>query len=115
MGIRTISSGLRGTLSGLLPLSMLCVIATAMQQAPPSGFVAAPDSGHTRYSPLTEITPRNVNNLKPVWVFDTGSEGRGWQVSPLVVAGAMYLSVPGGAAAIDPDTGMRIWKFTPSG
>ena len=82
---------------------------TATPAAPP-----ALDSGHERYSSLTEITPKNVTDLKPVWVYDTGARGRGWQVSPLVVDGVMYISQPGGAAALDPETGKAIWKFTPT-
>lgn len=112
---RTMSSGLRIVLSAFLAVSMLGVIATAIQPPASSGFLADLDSGHTRYSSLTEITTGNVSRLKPVWVYDTGSEGRGWQVSPLVVGEVMYLSVPGGAAAIDSNTGTQIWKFKPSG
>jgi quinoprotein glucose dehydrogenase len=72
------------------------------------------DPGHARYSTLTQITPKNVTDLKPVWVYDTGQRGRGWQVSPLVVDGVMYISQPGGAAALDPETGKAIWKFAPT-
>jgi len=72
------------------------------------------DPGHVRYSPLTQITPKNVADLKPIWVYDTGARGRGWQVSPLVVDGVMYISQPGGAAALDPETGKAIWKFAPT-
>jgi len=115
MGTDTMSSSLRIALSGSLAVSTLCVIATAIQPPASSGIVADLDPGHTRYSPLADISTRNVNDLRPVWVYDTGSEGRGWQVSPLVVSGVMYLSVPGGAAAIDPETGQQIWKFTPVG
>jgi glucose dehydrogenase len=71
------------------------------------------DSGHVRYSPLTQITPKNVNDLKPVWVYDTGSKGRSWEGMPIVVDGVMYSSIPGAAVALDPETGKQIWKFTP--
>ena len=114
MCARAMSSNIRNAVLGSLAVSSLCVIAGGIQPPAKFGLVNDLDAGHTRYSPLAEITPRNVNGLRPVWVYGTGVEGRGWQVSPIVVAGVMYLSVPGGAAAIDIDTGLRLWKFTPS-
>ena len=115
MCARAMSSNIRNAVLGSLAVSSLCVIAGGIQPPAKFGLVNDLDAGHTRYSPLAEITPRNVDGLRPVWVYDTGVEGRGWQVSPIVVAGVMYLSVPGGAAAIDIDTGLALWKFTPSG
>src|SRR5690348_10854930 len=35
------------------------------------------------YSPLTQITPANVKNLKPVWVFSTG-QTKVHEAAPLV-------------------------------
>jgi glucose dehydrogenase len=72
------------------------------------------DPTHARYSALTQITPKNVADLKPVWVYDTGVKGRGWQLTPLVVDDVMYISTPNGAAALDPETGKPIWNFTPT-
>jgi hypothetical protein len=89
-----------------------CVItaATHRNTAPPATPI---DAGHRRYSPLSEINLSNVKDLKPVWVYDTGMKGRSWEESPIVVNGVMYLSIPGGAAAIDPETGKELWKFVP--
>jgi quinoprotein glucose dehydrogenase len=42
-----------------------------------------------RYSPLTEITPANVERLAEAWRFDTGETG-GFQVNPIVVDGVVY-------------------------
>jgi quinoprotein glucose dehydrogenase len=73
------------------------------------------DYGHTRYSSLSQINPGNVQKLQPVWVYDTGAKGRGWEGNPIVADGVMYLSIPGGASALDPETGKEIWKFVPTG
>ncbi|WP_263418131.1 outer membrane protein assembly factor BamB family protein [Terriglobus albidus] len=73
------------------------------------------DWGHARYSSLTQINVGNVQGLKPVWVYDTGVKGRGWEGSPIVVDGVMYLSIPGGASALDPETGKELWRFVPQG
>jgi len=97
-----------------LGLATACVVMAAVQKTVASK-TSQIDSGHTRYSPLTEINPANVNNLKPVWVYDTGTKGRGWEETPIVVDGVMYLSIPGGASAIDPETGKELWRFTPKG
>src|SRR4051794_14294478 len=98
---------------GLVAVGLISVIA-AMKRATPSAGAAGFDPAHARYSPLTEITAKNVAHLKPVWVYDTGAKGRGWQVSPLVVEGAMYISIPGGAAALDPERGKQLWIFKPT-
>jgi quinoprotein glucose dehydrogenase len=72
------------------------------------------DAGHTRYVSLSQINAGNVNQLQPVWVYDTGAKGRGWEANPLVVNGVMYLSIPGAAVALDADTGKQLWKFVPA-
>ncbi|HEY9138865.1 MAG TPA: PQQ-binding-like beta-propeller repeat protein [Terriglobus sp.] len=93
-----------------LSLSAVCALAAAVHRATASK-ASSIDDGHTRYSPLAEINISNVKNLKPVWAYDTGMRGRGWEETPTVVDGVMYLSIPGGASAIDPETGKEVWKF----
>ena len=51
---------------------------------------------------------------KPVWVYDSGAKGRGWEVTPVIANGVLYLSIPGAATAVDPETGKELWRFTPS-
>jgi glucose dehydrogenase len=95
-----------------LSLSVACAVTAATRRNPATP--AAPiDAGHARFSPLAEINVTNVKDLKPVWVYDTGAKGRGWEESPIVVDGVMYLSIPGGASAIDPETGKELWRFVP--
>ena len=45
----------------------------------------------TRYSPLDQITPANVRNLKLQWVYQSPVAGN-WQTTPLVVDGIMYIT-----------------------
>jgi alcohol dehydrogenase (cytochrome c) len=53
----------------------------------------ARDYANTRYSPLTEITPKNVARLRMAWTFsDGGIYGR--EGSPLVVGDTMYIVTP---------------------
>jgi len=64
--------------------------------------------GH-RFSPLKEITPANVSNLKVKWVLqlhDGGSE-----TSPVVVGDVMYITGPQSATALDTRTGRTLWTW----
>ena len=64
-----------------------------------------------RYSLLTEITPANVANLKPVWMYQQDETVK-WEVTPLVVDGIMYISErPTIVTALDAKTGRKIWTY----
>ncbi len=92
------------------------------------------DKGGMRFSPLTQITPENVNQLEVAWVYRlrppgvemvSGGFGFGGQtipegarrfvqseVTPLVVDGMMYISNPyGRVSALNPVTGEEIWSY----
>src|ERR1019366_5925512 len=51
-----------------------------------------------RHSPLTQITPGNVGQLTPQWMFQTGYLGQTgpmnvkFETSPIVVDGVMYIT-----------------------
>src|SRR5579862_2227750 len=58
------------------------------------------------YSPLEQITPANVKQLKPVWVFSTG-EAKVHEAAPLVNNGVMFISTPNDQViAIDVKSGV---------
>jgi quinoprotein glucose dehydrogenase len=67
------------------------------------------DAGGQRYSPLTQITPANVAKLERAWTFHSGKPGS--EVTPLVIAGVMYITAPNGLYALEPETGKQIWKY----
>jgi alcohol dehydrogenase (cytochrome c) len=70
----------------------------------------------TRHSPLDQITPGNVRNLKLQWVYQSPVAGN-WQTSPLVVDGVMYLTQRlNDVVALDAATGRAFWifRYTPS-
>jgi quinoprotein glucose dehydrogenase len=80
------------------------------------------DAGGMRHSPLTQITRANVSSLKIAWVYHTGdvsdgSDGRrrsGFETTPIVVDGALYLTTPfNRVVALDPETGAKRWSFDP--
>jgi alcohol dehydrogenase (cytochrome c) len=63
------------------------------------------------YSPLTQITPRNVQRLQPAWVFSTGVNS-GHEATPLVNNGVMFVATPGSQVlAIDAATGSLLWRY----
>jgi alcohol dehydrogenase (cytochrome c) len=67
-----------------------------------------------RHSPLSQITPANVGDLKEQWVFDSTLPvaGRGTEATPLFFGGRLYLTGQAGHAwAIDARTGKPAWTY----
>lgn len=63
------------------------------------------------FSPLREITPRNVARLKLVWSFSTG-EGRPHESAPVVNDGVMFVTSPNNQViAFDAKTGVPLWRY----
>src|SRR6476620_2440097 len=69
------------------------------------------DYANHRHSPLTQITPANVNRLVAQWQFQTDTLGK-FEASPLVVDGVIYVTGPLDPAwAIDARPGRQIWRY----
>jgi alcohol dehydrogenase (cytochrome c) len=65
-----------------------------------------------RFSALDEITPDNVQRLRPVWVYQTRGAGE-LETTPLVVDGVMYLTEPPSTVvALDVETGRPLWTWS---
>ncbi|MEO6909681.1 MAG: acido-empty-quinoprotein group A [Edaphobacter sp.] len=69
------------------------------------------DYSGKRHSPLTQITPQNVQNLGLRWAFQT-NQTAAIKASPLVVDGVMYFTVPDNVWAVDARSGHMIWHYT---
>jgi quinoprotein glucose dehydrogenase len=74
------------------------------------------DQSANRYSPLTQITARNVNTLQQVWSFHLAGRLYGRmredEAIPIVIGNTMYLASPYGAViALDATTGAEKWRF----
>jgi len=66
-----------------------------------------------RYSPLLQINKGNVNELGLAWDIELGFK-RGFEATPLVVNGIMYVSGAWSKVyAIDARTGTLIWTYDP--
>jgi quinoprotein glucose dehydrogenase len=112
------------------PHDLRGTVSLAAAGAPPAGAASQanadwPAWGGTnagdRYSPLTQITPQNVGQLKVAWTFRTGdvkgpndSIETTDEVTPIKVNDTLYLCSPHQIAfAIDAATGKQKWKFDP--
>jgi len=112
-----------GSVAGLLLLLPFLTFALADngradQDSPANWPMPGRDPGGTRYSPLTQITPANVGQLKVAWVYHmkpAGSGSAGFHPSedqPLVVGPTMYVVTPySRLVALDSATGREQWMF----
>ncbi|HEY2780325.1 MAG TPA: PQQ-dependent dehydrogenase, methanol/ethanol family [Steroidobacteraceae bacterium] len=104
---------------GLLSLSwcLICVSAhgaAADEQWPLYGRTFS----ESRFSPLKQIDPKNVQHLGLAWEFDDfvvrGRTHRGNEASPIVADGVMYFSGPWSVVyALDARTGKHLWTYDP--
>jgi len=71
------------------------------------------DLGASYYSPVHEITDKNVKRLGFAWSYALGTN-RGLEATPIVVDGIMYAVGNWGLVyALDAKTGAKIWTFDP--
>jgi len=67
-------------------------------------------AGH-RFSPLTQITPANVEQLAAQWTFQTGVVNK-FEATPIVVDGMLYFTgALNHAWAVDGRTGKQLWHY----
>jgi glucose dehydrogenase len=92
---------------------MLALLLTLPAVAQTDWPVYGHDPGGMRYSPLTQINPKNVAQLERAWTFSSGKVGS--QVTPLVIGGVMYITAPNGVYALQPETGKVLWKYAIAG
>ena len=84
------------------------------------------DAMAQKYSPLTQITPQNVGQLRKVWSLHTGDvSGRAgksgrragrtsWSATPLFVNDTVYVGTPYSRIfAVAPDSGKTKWIYSP--
>jgi quinohemoprotein ethanol dehydrogenase len=76
------------------------------------------DVGNTRYASIDQITPANVSQLKPAWVFHTGflsDPSMSMEMTPIVQNGVMYITTGDDVVfALNATTGKQIWEYQPT-
>ncbi|MBV8092360.1 MAG: PQQ-dependent methanol/ethanol family dehydrogenase [Acetobacteraceae bacterium] len=73
------------------------------------------DYSNTRFSPLKQINPQNVSQLKLAYAFSLGSL-RSNESTPIVVGDTLYVSTSWGPKyvyALDAKTGQKKWQYEP--
>ena len=103
----------------LLLFPVVCALAaheSVTSQAAANWPMPGRDPGGTRYSPLKQITPANVNQLKVAWVYHMQPAGterlHPSEDQPLVVGPTMYVVTPySRVVALDAATGREQWVF----
>jgi PQQ-dependent dehydrogenase (methanol/ethanol family) len=72
------------------------------------------DYSNQRYSPLSQITPVNIKELKPAWHYATGIR-QPFEASPVVVNDIMYVSTPlNHVIALGAKSGRKLWEHAES-
>ena len=80
-----------------------------LQRQPGNNWVSYNgDYSGRRYSGLTQITPANVGHMAAQWVFHVREAGP-LEVTPVVVAGLMFVTSENDAYALDAKTGKQLW------
>jgi quinoprotein glucose dehydrogenase len=73
------------------------------------------DLAGTRYSPLKQISPTNVDDLRQAWSYPlaaaTGAPFDGSELTPLVVDGVLYATAADRVVALRGDTGAELWRY----
>jgi quinoprotein glucose dehydrogenase len=73
------------------------------------------DLAGTRYSPLRQVSPTNVDELRQAWSYPLGSTAggvpEGSELTPLVIDGVLYATAADRVVALHADTGAEIWTF----
>jgi len=107
-------------LVALVPLGLRAQVTTqrlaAAASEPQNWFMYSGNYFSTRYSPLNQITPANVKDLKLQWAYQAPVAGT-WQTTPLVVDGVMYITQRlNDVVALDAATGRAFWvyRYTPA-
>ncbi len=111
---------MRGRLVACALLVGGCLGAAAAGAAGDAGWPAyGGDAGGTRYSPLTQIAPANVQSLRLAWTFRTGEAGQGvkdwkrsaFEATPVLHEGVLYLTTPAtDVVAVDAVNGRLRWR-----
>jgi alcohol dehydrogenase (cytochrome c) len=87
-----------------------CVGALAQTVADWPSYSGTPNAW--RYSTLDQINSGNANQLVAVWAFQTGISDGGFQTTPIVLDGVMYISTSWNRVfAVDAETGRELWHY----
>jgi quinoprotein glucose dehydrogenase len=102
-------------------VAAITVGAAASADEPGWGYYGG-DEGGQRFSAARQITPANVDALKPAWTYQTGDlatkgaaiRRSAFENTPILAGGRLYVCSPlNEVSALDPGTGRAYWRFDP--
>jgi quinoprotein glucose dehydrogenase len=101
---------------------LLAVLSLAARPAAAAEYYGY-DQGGSRFAPLDQITPGNVDQLVPAWIYHTGDlksrapdllKRSKFEVAPILVGDKLFACTPFNAVvALDPGTGRELWRYDP--
>jgi quinoprotein glucose dehydrogenase len=105
-----------------LPMGLACGPSAEVDYSGPvdEWLAYGAETGGTRYSRATQITPRNARDLQVAWTYHTGDVDRGektllgtsFQNTPIMVGDTLFLCSPRNRAiALDARTGEERWVY----
>ena len=97
---------------------ILCLLAFSSLQGADVEWPVNGGTYNIRYSPLKQITPENVGQLKMAWSYDAHDAFKDseMQSNPIIVDGMLYATTPKlRVVALEAATGREIWTFDPAG
>ena len=81
------------------------------------------DRGGSRFAPLDQITPENVDQLIPIWTYHTGDlksrapdvlKRSKFEATPILTGDKLIACTPFNAVgALDPGSGRELWRYDP--
>jgi quinoprotein glucose dehydrogenase len=109
------------TLCRLASCLVLAVLSLAARAAAAEYY--GYDPGGSRFAPLDQITPGNVDQLVPAWTYHTGDlksrapdvlKRSKFEVTPILTGEKLVACTPFNAVvAVDPGTGRELWRYDP--
>ena len=121
VGVLLAPGGLKRGETGLPPAFAAAMIDPSPQPVGADWPAYGGTYASQRFSPLAQITPRNVEGLERAWVYhtrdlpaDLKDNKYGAETTPLKVGDSIYLcSATNVLVALDPATGRERWRFDP--
>lgn len=102
-----------------LPAVLTCFLAACSKQSSNQDWaVYLGDTHSSQYSPLGQITPGNVRDLRIAWTFDEGERPANnrnqLECNPLIIEGVLYgTTAELMVFALDAASGELFWRFDP--
>lgn len=86
-------------------------LAATLAQGQTDWPAAGRDSNETKYSPLAQISTKNVSKLRRAWTYRIGDKHGLFAATPLMIDGGLYFTTTNVVHAIEATTSKLLWKY----